>query len=103
MNFLEKFKRKKVFRKESGQINANRYWDVLFFAFFILFFLAMFFGYLTFKNTNTEFVVDSTFNKDDAGINQKNKIKKVVDYFSEKEASSLEIINSEVLIIDPSL
>jgi hypothetical protein len=102
-NFLEKFKPKKVFKKENNQIDSSKYWNILFYVFLTLFLASIVFGYFIFQSLNTDFILNTDNNQNSVGINQRDKIKKTIQYFEQKEENSNEIINSGILIVDPSL
>ena len=103
INFLEKFKNKKVFNKKNNQIDPNKYWNALLLVFFVIFIGSMVFGYFTFQRLNTDLIINTEYDQNALGANKKDSIKKTIEYFGQKKVNSNKIINSEILIVDPSL
>lgn len=103
INFLQKFKTKKVFKKENNQIDPNKFWNALLSVFFLIFLGGAVFGYFTFQNLTKDLAVNTENDQNSVGTNQRNKIKNIIEYFDQKQANSGKILESETLIIDPSL
>ncbi|MEK7060148.1 MAG: hypothetical protein AAB970_00810 [Patescibacteria group bacterium] len=99
LNFLKK---KKKFKKGGLGIKPDLYWRYILYMTFILIFLSCAFGLYFFIKTNEKPIIPTV------GVNGQDTIKKerfdkVLEYFSEREKKSLQILNSPSPIIDPSL
>ncbi|OGI79115.1 hypothetical protein A3F19_02865 [Candidatus Nomurabacteria bacterium RIFCSPHIGHO2_12_FULL_37_29] len=97
------FKKEQNFKKESLWLNINFYWKLFVCIIFITIILASFFGYYFFMQINKEFtpIVD-----DDGGRAEtikKERIEKVLEYFSLRKQKSSQILKSPSSIVDPSL
>jgi len=102
LKFLQSFKVKKTFKKESTQINSDKYWNFLLVLFFVMLLVSMMFGFFLFEKSNEDFkdyVPKETYND---SLNQKNQILKVLEYFEIKENNTKEIIEKGVTVVDPS-
>jgi len=100
INFLKK---KNNFKKKDFVFNPNLYWKITIFGIFILMILSFFFGYYLFKQTNQEIVLQLTDNGEQIPTIDKDRIAKVLNYFSERDTKSNQIINSPSPVVDPSL
>jgi hypothetical protein len=97
-------KQKKNFKKENIlRINRNTFWVFLVFLFFIMVIAGLIFNYYIFRKfvETADFNTDNSFLSED--LNKKEEIEKFNSYFREREQKSLEIIENNNLIIDPSL
>ena len=97
------FKKEKNFKKKNFAFNANLYWEFALLVLLIMILLSSFFGYYLFSQINQEPVlsIDSTNVK--ASILDKNKLEKILNYFSDRQKKSIEILNSPLPVVDPSL
>lgn len=99
------FKKEKNFSKpkESKWLNINLYWEVAVIFMFMVFLASLAFGYYFFRQINKEFV--SVESDESGGVQtvKKERIEKVLNYFSEREKKSNGIINAPAPVIDPSL
>ena len=100
---LKIFKKKKSFKKGDLFIDPNFYWRIILCFVFLCMLGVFFFGWYFFKKTSIENNISSTDTAGQVEVISKDRIKKVIDYFSNKEKKSVEIINSSPSIIDPSL
>ena len=89
--------------KESPWLNMNFYWNIAVCFLFIVILLSSFFGYYLFSRTNKESVGKSSNNSSQIQTIQKERIDKVLEYFSVREQKSSQILYSPSPIIDPSL
>lgn len=96
-------KKEKHFKKENFCINKNIYWNILLFMFLISIITIIVFGYVFFKNTNTDMEIKGEDNIKTNEENRKIKIDKVLNYFKGKEIESFKIINNSSGVVDPSL
>lgn len=100
LNFL---KPKKVFKKDNFVINPNIYWQIVVSFGLVVIFSSLGYGFYLFKKISRE--PDSP---ESSVVNNTQKIKKerfeaISQYFYTKEKKSLEILNSPLLIKDPSV
>lgn len=98
-NFLKK---KKKFEKGGLGIKPDLYWRYILYMTFILIFLSCAFGLYFFIKTNEEPIIP-TISTNRQNTIKKERFDKVLEYFSEREKKSLQILNSPSPIIDPSL
>lgn len=100
---IELFKIKKSFKKESFSVNPNTYFRFVVLIAFAVILVGFGFGFYAFKELGGE----SVEKKDKSGgiteLTKKEKIDKVLEYFTERDRKSIEIINSPAPIVDPSL
>lgn len=97
------FKNKKSFKKGGFHSNPNISWEFVFWAAFVLVLASFVFGFYLFVQINKEFILPTTIKDGQVPIVNKDRIEKVLNYFSEKEKKSAEILNSPSPIVDPSL
>jgi len=100
---IEFFKKGNNFKKKSSVINPNLYWKFALLATFIMIILAFLFGYYFFRQINQELVLPTTNNGEQVPTVNKDHILKVLNYFSEREQKSKEILSSPSPVVDPSL
>jgi hypothetical protein len=99
------FKKEKNFKKEkeSFWLNVNLYWRFAVCFMFVVFLLSFLFGYYLFRQINQEPVLSSSDASPQIGTVNKEKMKKVLEYFSLREQKSIQILNSPSPVVDPSL
>ncbi len=101
---IEFFKSLK-FKKEVIIININIYWKIIVIISFILILISLYFNINFLQKISKELDEEAITNY--AALRtktiKKEKIKNALDYFLSREKKSIEIINSPVLINDPSL
>ena len=102
---IKLFKKEKNFqnKKESFWLDINLYWKFAVCFIFLVAVGAYFFGYYLFVKINEESDFGVTADKGQTQTVKKERIDKVLQYFSEREKKSAEILNSPAPIIDPSL
>jgi uncharacterized membrane protein SpoIIM required for sporulation len=97
------FKIKKDYKKENYKINPNIYWKVTLIVLFFLMVGSFIFSYNLFVKTNKDEEINTENNSDKIGNKEEEKIKDALEYFSEREKKSAEILNSSSTIVDPSI
>lgn len=96
------FKKEKHFKKENSLLTMDFFWSISVCILSIAFLLAVFFGYQLFVEVNKE--GDSAVNAGGQIENvKKERINKILEYFALKKQKSNEIINTPVLLVDPSI
>lgn len=100
---LKFFKIKKNFRKKVSQINPTPYWNFILYTTLVLIITSFVFGYFLFMKTNQEPPIGGGDFGGQLGIVKKEKLDKVLEYFSERKQKSSEILNSPSTVVDPSL
>jgi hypothetical protein len=101
---LDFLKKKKNFKKKDNPaIDPNLYWRIMLFLGLFIILVSLGLGYYLVKEVNKEpdlpILNGSTNNK----ITKKERIEAMLEYFRQKEEKSIETINTNNLIIDPSL
>lgn len=90
------------FKKKRLAPNPYFYWKIIVTLLLVLTLISFGFGYSMFTQTTD----DQASTEEEVGRKQpieKEKIQKVLEYFSVREKKSIEIIGSTVHIVDPSL
>ncbi|MEI7765529.1 MAG: hypothetical protein WCI93_03000 [bacterium] len=97
------FKRKNKYKKEDFKINIDLFWRSLIVVTLLLIAISFLFAYNLFKQVSGEqnLLVDQNSQK--ISSKEKEKIKNALDYFSEREKISAEILSSPAHVVDPSL
>jgi hypothetical protein len=96
-------KKDRSFKGGSFWSNINIYWKVAVGVMFVAVLVCIVFGYNFFIKINEEFVVSEPGISGQSDAVRKEKIKKVLDYFSIRKQQSNQIISSPAPVIDPSL
>lgn len=99
INFLKK---KKKFKKGGTGIKPDLYWKYILNMTFALIVIFCAFGLYLFMGIKNESIVP-VVNTPEQNMIKKERINKVLEYFSEREKKSIKILNSPSPIIDPSL
>src|ERR1035437_1446217 len=100
---IEFFKKENNFKKKDFTFKPNLYWKFTLLGTSIVIILFLLFGYYLFEQINKEFVLSlSSDNGQIPTVNQ-GRFTEVLNYFSEKEQKTNEILNSPVSVVDPSM
>ena len=99
---IQIFKKQKQIEKKNFKINVNFYWKLILLTFFILTISSFIFGFYLFKKINKDFVYFYDNLSDKIEVVKKERIEKGLEYFSNREKKSIDILNSPSPIIDPS-
>ncbi len=97
------FKNKKKFKKGGFHTNPNIGWEIILFINLFLVAFILIFGVYLFMLTNKESEADGRESGSQIKIVKKDRIDKVLEYFSLREKKSADILNSPSPLIDPSL
>lgn len=97
------FKKENSFKKKDFTFNQIFYWKLAVTLIFFSIIFSFFFGYCFFRRINQETVLPLTNAGQQLPIVNKNRIEKVLNYFSEREKKSNEILNFPSPVVDPSL
>ena len=100
---LKFFKKEKKFKKESSGFNPNLYWKLAVCFRFVVILSAFFFGYYLFVQINKDIVLERSSINGQFETIKKDRIEKVLEYFSSRKQKSNEILNSPAPVSDPSL
>ena len=100
---IKLFKIEKNYRKENFEINPDIYWKMIMVLAFLVIITSLVFSYNLFVQTNKDniSIVEKKDNKNEN--KEKEKIRNALEYFSEREKKSIEILNFPVPIVDPSI
>jgi hypothetical protein len=93
----------KKFKKEKFNINPNTIWKIILCLALVLIFASFVFGFNLFEQINKGFSTPAEETKGQIKIVQKKRIEKVLEYFTEREKKSIEILNTPAPFVDPSL
>ncbi len=96
------FKKEKKFKKGNSEFNVKPFWKLAVLFMFIVALLSFFFGYYLFVQINKEPVPITSSGGNQAEVIKKDRIDKVLEYFSKREEKSIQILNSPAPVIDPS-
>ncbi len=97
------FKKEKSFKKKDFTFHSNLYWRIILLGTTIIILLSFIFSYHLFIQINQDPVLLIENNSGQLPLVNKDRIDKVLNYFSEREKKSIEILNSPAPIVDPSL
>jgi hypothetical protein len=99
------FKKEKnlVKGKRSLWMDINLYWRLAILLLFAMAVSSAFFGYYFFKKVNAEIVPEEGGEGSQIKTIKRERIEKVLEYFSMRKERSNEILNSPSPLIDPSL
>jgi hypothetical protein len=100
---IDFFKQKKSFKKKDYFLNINTYWNTFLIVFFIVMIASFAFGFYLFLDINKDFVSIQPDTSAQVEKDRTSRIGKVLEYFSEKEKKSKEVLGSSALIVDPSI
>lgn len=100
---IEIFKNKKSFKKGGFHTNPDICWEFVLIIAFVLVVLSFVFGFYLFRQVNKEFASLSVDTSERPKTVSKERLEKILEYFSEREKKSTDILNSPSPITDPSL
>jgi len=101
INFLKKEKNLK--KEKDVCLNIGLFWKLAVCLMFIAIITAFFFGYRLFMEVNREPVLEIGENNSQLETIKKDRIDKVLEYFSTRKQKSNQILNSPAPVSDPSL
>jgi hypothetical protein len=97
------FKTQKSFKKGGMHIHPEIYWGICLCLAFVIIITSIIFGFFLFQKINQTLTATGDNNKIPIPAISKERIDKALDYFSEREKKSAEILNSPAPVVDPSL
>jgi len=99
------FKKEKSFRKEKESLwlNINFYWKLSVLFMFLVIISSFIFSYYLFMKINKESVALPIASSGQIKTVKKERIDKVLEYFSKRQEKSTKILNSPAPVVDPSL
>jgi cell division protein FtsW (lipid II flippase) len=97
------FKKEKSFKKKDFTFHSNFYWRIILLCTTIIIILSFIFSYNLYIQISEEPVLPIENNDGQFPLVNKDRIDKVLNYFSEREKKSIEILNSPASVVDPSL
>ena len=100
---IKLFKKQNNFKKKDFVFHLNFYWRIIILCAIVMVFSSFLFGYRFFVKINQRPVSQFTNKESMADALNQNNILKALNYFSEKERRSNEILNSPSMVVDPSL
>lgn len=99
---IPKFKKEKKIKKDMSIIDPNIYWRVIIYFALFLIFSSFVFGFYLFRQVSSEPELPTSNKNNKVEKIQKERIDAVLQYFLDKEQNSLELLDSEERIPDPS-
>ncbi|MBI3888283.1 hypothetical protein HY311_00630 [Candidatus Nomurabacteria bacterium] len=97
------FKRENSFKKKDFKLDSGFYWKIFLGITFMMILFAFYFGYNLFAHINEEFVLSNGGGNSQSKMIDKNRIDKVLNFFSIREENSNRIMSSPAPVVDPSL
>jgi hypothetical protein len=97
------FKKEKSFKKNDSTFNPNACWRIAVSSAIVIIIFSFVFGYYLFQQINQEAILPDTKAGSQLQAVSEARIKKALNYFSEREKRSTEILNSPSPVVDPSL
>ncbi len=100
-----KFKREEHYKKkkEDVQSTMHLYWEVAVCFMGVVTLLALLLGYFLFMSINQEPAAQSANSNSSHDTIKKDRLDKVLQYFSTKAQNSIQILNSPAPVTDPSV
>lgn len=96
-------KKENSLKKKDFTLYPSFYWKIILFCAFVMILSSLFFSYYFFIQISQEFILPIANNGGELPLVNKDSLKKALNYFSEREKKSIEILNSSVPVVDPSL
>ncbi|KKR67950.1 MAG: hypothetical protein UU10_C0033G0010 [Parcubacteria group bacterium GW2011_GWF1_40_6] len=103
IEFSKLFKKEKNFKKKDFVLDALFYWKLAVGGAFVLIIASFIFGYLLFSKINTEPDLLNLNETEQIPIIDQDRMLRVFEIFQKREAETIEILNSPVPVVDPSL
>lgn len=100
---IQFLKKEKNFKKSTSRLKPNLFWKLSIFIVLIVFIFSSFFGYRLFRKIDKEPVISTGGSSGQVETVKKERISKALEYFSEREIKSNQILNSPAPVVDPSL
>lgn len=100
INFL---KVKKNYLKGNFKFSPNFFWKVIVGLFFLFIIGSFLFSFNLFREINKQNDLVEAKNVQKISDKEKQKIQEALNYFSEREKKSTEILNSATSVVDPLL
>jgi hypothetical protein len=97
------FKRENSLKKKDFSFNANLYWKLVLSCTIVIIIFSFFFGHYLFVKINQEPTIPVANDGGQVPTVKEDDIAKVLNYFSDKEKKSTDILNSPAPVVDPSL
>jgi len=97
------FKKKNNFKKKNSAPNPDFYWKIVMLCTFIIMAGSFCFGYYVFVQTNKDMVLPAAKDNGQVPAVNKNRITNVLNYFSDREEKSNQILITPAPVVDPSL
>ena len=95
-------KREKHFKKGGIGTDPNFFWNILLFLALFIMIISLVFSFLLFRRINRESILPLGDISGKSETVDKERIKKILQYFSDKKNKSTEILNSPAPVKDPS-
>ncbi len=96
------FKIKNNFKKKNPELSPSFYWKLIVGVAFVLILVSFTFGYYVFNEMQKEADL-SAGNFTKRPPVRKERLERVIEYFSGREKKSIQILNSPTPVVDPSI
>ena len=103
INIFKIEKKPKKFKKQNFKVNSNLYWHLILLFVFVIILGSFAFGYYLFNNTSKEFSKYGEVTGSQKGTDEKAKVEKELNIFTDRQNQSLKILSSPAPVLDPSL
>ena len=100
---IEFFKKENSFKKKEFDFNPNLYWEVAVICALALIVYSLFFGHNLFVQISQEPETPIVSGSSQIPMVDKDRLQKVLNYFSDRETKTAQISNSPSPLVDPSL
>ncbi len=99
---LKIFKTKKSFKKGGLHTDPEVYWVLSLCLAFAIIISSFILAFSMFQNINKD-IASSNNNSASTQLINKDRVKKILDYFSTRKKKAVQILNSPAPVVDPSL
>jgi hypothetical protein len=100
---IDFFKKENNFKKKNSALGPNFYWEIIVFITIIILVSSFFFAYSFFQQINKEYPLLTIYDSGQVPNVDKVRIENVLNYFSDREQKTKEILSSPAPVVDPSL
>jgi hypothetical protein len=97
------FKKEKTFKKKNFALNPNLFWELAVGCTLAIVLFAFYFGYNFFMQINQDYILPVASTSRQIPTVDKNRIETDINYFTSRENTSTQILNSPASAVDPSL
>ena len=100
---IEFFKKRRNFKKGGISSGPDFFWNILLLIALLIILTSFVLGFILFRQVNKEPILSLEDINEKSQTLDKEKLEKVLEYFSDRKNKSTDILNSPSPIVDPSL